>query len=370
MPNLINQIQIGNTTYDIGYPLVEGGGTTDATAKTSTWTGSCDGITSYYDGLTIRYKVGVAGQTTTTLNINGLGAKRIYRFNTTSLTTQFPVGSIINLVYHADLNDGCWMCNDYDANTTYTNASLGQGIGACTTATATAAKAVTLSSYSLTTGGIVAVRFTNAVPANATMNINGKGAKSIYYKGNSIVDGVINAGEVATFIYDGTRYHLLTVDRNRFFTSLVPYGTQITASSSATVDLNSPTYLKVGNYFCSANAQAEFISNLPKAKTAFMMQVYSPLSQTVDNETGTWVYRLRKIIFYTGEEYTQYCYTNGTGGNWTYGPWLQFITSNKTATTTANGLMSAADKEKLDGIGDVIDGKIATAITTALNTEV
>lgn len=255
-------------------------------------------------------------------------------------------------------------------NTTYTNASLGQGYGTCATAAATAAKAVTLSGYSLTTGGVVAVKFTYAVPANATMNVNSKGAKSIYYKGSAIVDGVINAGEVATFIYDGTRYHLLMVDRNRFFTSLVPYGTQITASSSAKVDLNTPAYLKVGNYFCSANAQAEFISNLPKAKTAFMMQVYSPLSQTVDNETGAWVYRLRKIIFYTGEEYTQYCYTDGTGGNWKYGEWLQTITSNKTATTTSAGLMSSTDKVKLNGIEDVIDEKIAAAITTTLNTEV
>lgn len=117
MAKIIDKIQIGDTTYDVGYPLIEGGGTTDSTAKTSEWTGTHSGITSYYDGLTIRYKIGVAGQTTTTLNINGLGAKRIYRFSTTALTTHFPVGSIINLVYHTDLNDGCWMCNDYDANT-------------------------------------------------------------------------------------------------------------------------------------------------------------------------------------------------------------------------------------------------------------
>ena len=97
--------------------FVEGSGTTDATAKTSTWIGTCDRITEYYDGLTIRYKIGVAGQTTITLNINGLGAKTVYRFNTTKLTTQFPVGSIINLIYHTDLNGGCWITNDYDANT-------------------------------------------------------------------------------------------------------------------------------------------------------------------------------------------------------------------------------------------------------------
>jgi hypothetical protein len=96
---------------------IEGSGTTDATAKTSTWVGTSDRITEYYDGLTIRYKIGIAGQSTVTLNINNLGAKTVYRFNTTKLTTQFPVGSIIHLVYHTDLNDGCWITNDYDANT-------------------------------------------------------------------------------------------------------------------------------------------------------------------------------------------------------------------------------------------------------------
>ena len=96
---------------------IEGSGTTDSSAKTSTWVGTSDRITEYYDGLSLRYKIGVAGQSTTTLNINGLGAKTVYLFNTTKLTTQFPVNSIINLIYHADLNKGCWVCSDYDSNT-------------------------------------------------------------------------------------------------------------------------------------------------------------------------------------------------------------------------------------------------------------
>ena len=107
----------GKADKSEGAFFVEGSGTTDSTAKTSTWVGTSDRITEYYDGLAIRYKIGVAGQTTTTLNINGLGAKPIYLFNTTKLTTQFPVNSIINLIYHADLNSGCWMCSDYDSNT-------------------------------------------------------------------------------------------------------------------------------------------------------------------------------------------------------------------------------------------------------------
>jgi hypothetical protein len=96
---------------------IEGSGTTDATNKISTWVGTSDRITSYYDGLAIRYKIGIDGQTTTTLNINNLGEKTVYRFGTSKLTTHFPVGSIIHLIYHEDLNEGCWMCSDYDSNT-------------------------------------------------------------------------------------------------------------------------------------------------------------------------------------------------------------------------------------------------------------
>jgi hypothetical protein len=45
------------------------------------------------------------------------------------------------------------------------------------------------------------------------MNINSKGAKSIFYKGAKIVAGVIKAGDIATFIYDGTQYQLIAIDR-------------------------------------------------------------------------------------------------------------------------------------------------------------
>ena len=100
-----------------------------------------------------------------------------------------------------------------ELNTTYSQASLGQGYGTCSTAAATVAKVVTLSSYALSNGGIVSVKFTYAVPASATMNINSKGAKAIYYRGAAIVADVIKAGDIATFIYDGTRYHLLSIDR-------------------------------------------------------------------------------------------------------------------------------------------------------------
>ena len=85
---------------------------------------------------------------------------------------------------------------------------------------------------------------------------------------------------------------------------LVPTGTQIPANA----DLKTTTYLKVGRYFCASNANAGTLKNCPTSG-AFMMEVYSPLSTTIDNETtGTWVYRTRKIMPYNnGLVYVHLC---------------------------------------------------------------
>lgn len=87
------------------------GPTTDTTA--GTWTGTCEDITAYVDGLTIIYVPKVAGASTTTLNINGLGAKTCYYTNSSKLTTHFSVNTPIMLTYIG----GTWKRADYDSNT-------------------------------------------------------------------------------------------------------------------------------------------------------------------------------------------------------------------------------------------------------------
>ncbi len=98
-------------------------------------------------------------------------------------------------------------------NTTYSNASLGSGLAVQNNASASAAVTCTLGSYALTTGGHVGVRFLFDVPANATLNIRSRGAKAIYFKNAAITAGIIKAGDTALFVYDGTNYHLLGIDR-------------------------------------------------------------------------------------------------------------------------------------------------------------
>lgn len=159
----------------------------------------------------------------------------------------------------------------------------------------------------------------------------------------------------AAAILDAKTYDVSGKAFQRVYSSLIPYGTSIPANAN----LNTVAYMKVGNYYCSRNADAETLINSPTT-TAFMMTVSSPLSTTIDNESGTWVYRLRKLQVYTGAEYVQYCYTNGTAGNWIYGTWYLSIKSNNTASTTSAGLMSAADKTKLNGIDTQISNAVAT----------
>jgi hypothetical protein len=116
---------------------------------------------------------------------------------------------------------------------------------------------------------------------------------------------------------------------------LVPTGTQILANA----DLKTTTYLKVGRYYCASNANAGTLKNCPTSG-AFMMEVYAPLSTTIDNETtGTWVYRTRKIMPYnSGLVYVQCCYSDGTANNWTYGAWqINPVGAVTIDTTDTNG---------------------------------
>jgi len=156
--------------------------------------------------------------TNCTLNVNKTGSKQVWYNNAVNTGSSNVIFGYANrhIWYLYNGTYWVWMGHGSDNNTTYSNATLGQGYGTCTTSASTVAKVVTLSNYALVTNGIVAIKFTNSVPASATMNINGKGAKPIYYKGVAIISGIINAGSTATFIYNGSQYHLLAVDISNF----------------------------------------------------------------------------------------------------------------------------------------------------------
>jgi len=193
-------------------------GSVDSTSTSTKFTATVEGLDSLYDGACVMLHNGVVTSAKNfTINVNGLGAKKCYSSltNATQETTIFNVNYTLMFVYSTALdggNGGWWVYRGIDTNTTYTPVKLGFGYGHCTTAAATAAKAVAISSYVLNTGGIVTVLFDNDVPAGSTLNVTSKGAKAIYHKGAAITDGVIKAGDTATFMYSG-QYHLVSVDR-------------------------------------------------------------------------------------------------------------------------------------------------------------
>ena len=167
--------------------------------------------------ITVRFSV-TNSASDVTLNVNNTGAYGIRASTNSPYTSTSGIycgAANKALTYIFDGSYWQWIsAGVYPSSTT--NVSLGQGYATCSTAASTTAKTASLSSYTLSTGGIVAVKFTYDVPASATLNINSKGAKNIYHKGAAIEDGVIKAGDTATFIYS-TRYHLISIDRDETF---------------------------------------------------------------------------------------------------------------------------------------------------------
>ena len=95
------------------------------------------------------------------------------------------------------------------------HAAWGDAYGACDTAGATAAKTVALSGFTLRTGGVVAIRFTNTnTAANMTLNINGTGAKQVLYNRKAVPAYMIEGGEIIFMMFDGTYWNMLGGESN------------------------------------------------------------------------------------------------------------------------------------------------------------
>lgn len=212
---LINAVKLGSTVQSVTSWYTTSATAAATAAKTCVIAGfTADCLTA---GTTIRVKFTYAnGVASPTLTISNAASSPSYtssaipimRYGTTAPSTSaassWQAGSIVSLTYDGTnfiLNG--WL-ND---NSTYSNVSLGNGYGTCTTSSGTA-MAATLGSYVLANHGRVSIKFSYAVPANATLNINSKGAKNIFAKGAAITAGIIKAGDIATFVYDGTQYQL------------------------------------------------------------------------------------------------------------------------------------------------------------------
>lgn len=216
--NLISSLQIGGG--DVGIFTIPYGECTTASG-TAEKTVTVQGDFVLQKGAVIAVKFTNSNSVASpTLNVTpqggtATGAKSIKRYGTTAISTStltsWAAGQVVIFMY-----DGTyWQRTFNDNNTTYSNASLGQGYATCSTAAATVAKTVALSSYALIKGGIIVVKFTKGnTVANPTLNINSKGAKKIFYRGAALTDtALIEANDTVSMIYDGTQYQIFAIDR-------------------------------------------------------------------------------------------------------------------------------------------------------------
>ena len=220
----IRRIKIDNNTYELrdarGNQLYVGTCSTAAATNPKVCTVEdfpVDENGKPYAGTEIVVKFTATNTSTSTtpqLNVNGTGAIRIWYNNAVLASAKSAYAGYANRYLHYVYDGTYWvfMGHSVDNNSTYSNVALGQGYAVQNNSAASATITAALGSYALTANGIVSVKFIYDVPANATLNINGNGAKAIYNKDAAITSGVIKAGDTATFIYN-TYYRLISVDR-------------------------------------------------------------------------------------------------------------------------------------------------------------
>lgn len=128
----------------------------------------------------------------------------------------------------------------------------GHLLGTCTTAAATAAKVVALTDvtdFELTKGTVIVVKFINTNTAqNPTLNVNGTGAKSIYYNTSVVTTSSLwvaaQANRYMEYMYDGTNWVWISqcFDNNTTYSAISK--SELTTGTATTSRVVRADYLK------------------------------------------------------------------------------------------------------------------------------
>ena len=350
------------TRVDNMYAKIQGYSVTSGTSSAYTVTIAGATLT---EGTMILVRFNVANSTNATLDVNGLGSKPIYYKGAAISSGKAPANAVIALVYDTtQVTSGAWHYV-YSYDSTYSNATLGHGYGTCTTAEATKEKTAGLNSYSLSTGGSVSIKFTYNVPASSTLNINGKGAKNIFYRGAAITAGIIKAGDIATFVYDGTQYQLISRDRDD--------NTTYNNATTSTAGLMSATdKSKLDGIATNANNYTHPTSSgnkhIPSGGSAGQILRWSADGTAVwgaDNDTKYTVFKGASASA-NGSTGLVPAPTSGNQGKYLRadGTWATPPdTTYKVATQSANGLMSSTDKKRMDKLPDIVVSDTEPSVT-------
>ena len=183
-----------------------------------------------------------------TLNINSTGAKTLYYDGAqASSSNSWDAGDILEVYYDgtqyqcASGGGGKFATGEKVKETSITdeitpnsdslptsgavaeetdNLKANIGYFTCDTAAGTAAKVVAATGYKLTTGGNIRIKMTHTnSAANVTLNINGTGAKALFYNGQQASSSnKWEDMEVLLVYYDGTRYQAINANGGKIDT--------------------------------------------------------------------------------------------------------------------------------------------------------
>lgn len=163
-------------------------------------------------------------------------------------------------------------------------------------------------------------------------NVVSAGAVSIYEDGN--LKSTLNAAGLKVKTHDLLR--------------MSPHFAQMFATVIANnSNLNSETYLKVGQYYISNNSAAGTLSNCPTTD-AFTMTVEATTSTSYDNESTQNAGRVRKITTWRGAQYIQGCVRGASA--WDYGAWQKIITKADFNQVTASGNFTSSTSLAYTGL--------------------
>lgn len=275
---------------------------------------------------------------------------------------------------------------------THTSASLGQGGAWCSTAASTTAKTASITGYTLTKDSIVVIGFTYDVAANSTLNISDTGAKAIKHRAENIQGGVIKGGDTVTFLYNGSVYHVLSIDRGDATTSIGGYmsstdkskldgiasgANKTTVDSSLSTSSTNPVQNKIiktaldalsddvakmiplDNSNSTTLASGDDLDNL---KTVGVYLATDAVGNTLLNSPYKGGQKIIVISGYGGSRWHQILFTRATNAiyhrMYTSSLWTEWANLSKTTLSDLGITATAAELNKMDGV---------TATTTELN---
>lgn len=161
--------------------------------------------------------------------------------------------------------------------------------GVCSTDGATAAKTITVSDFALTTGVRVVVKFTTTNTASSpTLNVNGTGAKNIYYRGSKIYTSYLAANKVYEFVYDGSYWILIGDNTTGLMTTSDPAGTgTISINRKAETTSGAKSVAMGNNTTASSSFSVAFGDRtIASAQSAFAEGSYTTASGVASHAEG------------------------------------------------------------------------------------